>query len=74
MLLGNPQRRLVSPVSPSFNVILICLVVADYGFVSTRPAQGETLNSGSWTRWYLDLFIDGALKASPNFFTYHSHQ
>ncbi|GJE94120.1 hypothetical protein PsYK624_102880 [Phanerochaete sordida] len=36
----------------------------DYGFASTRPVKGETLDCGSFARWYLDLFIDAALKDS----------
>ena len=37
-------------------------LLVDYGFPSTRPAKGETLRAGSFARWYLDLFIDAALK------------
>ena len=29
----------------------------DYGFTSTRPVKGETLDCGSFARWYLDLFM-----------------
>ncbi|KAI0338097.1 hypothetical protein BDW22DRAFT_810294 [Trametopsis cervina] len=34
----------------------------DYGFSTTRPVKGETLQSGSFARWYLDMFIEAALK------------
>lgn len=34
----------------------------DYGFSSTRPVKGESLECGSFARWYLDHFIDAALK------------
>ncbi|KAI0698024.1 hypothetical protein BC835DRAFT_1413354 [Cytidiella melzeri] len=34
----------------------------DYGFSSTRPVAGETLQTGSFARWYLDMFIEAALK------------
>ncbi|KAJ3552545.1 hypothetical protein NM688_g4098 [Phlebia brevispora] len=34
----------------------------DYGFSSTRPVSGESLSNGTFARWYLDLFVDAALK------------
>ena len=37
---------------------------ADYGFSSTRPVKGETLQSGAFGRWYLDMFIETAFKVS----------
>ncbi|KAF7794180.1 hypothetical protein EIP86_005311 [Pleurotus ostreatoroseus] len=34
----------------------------DYGFSSTRPVKGESLSTGAFARWYLDLFIDAAMR------------
>lgn len=36
----------------------------DYGFSSTRPVKGESLSTGAFARWYLDLFIDAAMHVS----------
>ena len=58
---GSPLRCLVSIPLKNGRAALNQLV-ADYGFASTRPAQGETLKAGSFARWYLDLFLDGAIK------------
>lgn len=37
---------------------------SDYGFSSTRPVKGESLSTGAFARWYLDLFIDAAMHVS----------